>query len=67
MPELRPVPHRSVDIEHRRLAHEDVFAQGDRPCLDHTRVGAVAGQGCVLADDAAVADGQQVGTHRHGR
>ena len=63
--ELGPVAHRGLDVEHRHLADEHVPAEGDRARLDQAGVGPVAGEERVLADDRAVADGEQVGAHGH--
>jgi hypothetical protein len=65
VPELRAVTHRGLDVEHRHLADDHVLAEGHGPDLDHARVGPVAVEVGVLADHRAVADRQQVGTHRH--
>ena len=64
MPELRPLAERGIDVDDRVRADERARAEGDVTSLDQPRPGAVAADVRVLGDDAARANGQQVGTDR---
>ena len=63
--ERRPVADGGPHVEHRRLADEGARADADPADLDPAVVRAVARDDALLPDEAAVADAEQVGAHRH--
>jgi len=63
MAELRAVTQRGSDFEHCPLTYKRIFPDGNRACINHPVVSAVAGEERILANDSVVTDRQQVGAH----